>query len=157
MMRLVAVADAVEHFDGVVDIRLFDEDWRETAIEGAVFLDVLAVFVHGRRADCLQLAAGQSWLHHVAGIHGAGGRARAHHLVQLVNEKDDFAIGALDFFDCAFQPLLKLAAEATASQHAAQIQAQDAFAQQQVRHVVGGDLLRQAFDDGGFADAGFAD
>ncbi len=35
--------------------------------------------------------------------------------------------------------------------------ASDALAGQDFRHVIGGDLLRQPFDDGGLAHAGFAD
>ena len=156
VMRFVTIAYAIEHLDGVLNIGLFDEDRGKASVEGAVLFDLLAVFIHGGGADRLQFAARQSRFHHVAGIHCAGGRARADHLVQLVNEKDDLAFGTLNLFDGAFEAFFKFATETAAGQHPAQIQAEHTLAQKDIRHIVGGDLLRQAFDDGGLADAGFA-
>ena len=118
---------------------------------------MLAVFIHGGGADRLQFATGEGGFHHIAGIHGTGGGTGTDDLMEFVDKEDDFAFGALDFFDGAFEAFFKFTAEATAGEHAAEIKAEDALAEEQVRHIARSDFLRQAFDDGGLADAGFAD
>ena len=55
------------------------------------------------------------------------------------------------------QPLLELAAELGAGQDQRQVERQHAAVLQPLGHVAGGEPLRQALDDGGLADAGFAD
>ncbi len=157
MVRLVAVAQAVQHLDRIFDAGLFHKDRGKAALQGGVFLDVLVVLIQGGGAHALQLAARQGRLEHVGGIHGALGRAGADHGVQLVDEQDDLALGALDFFHGGLQALFELAAEARAGDHRAQVEREDALAGQDFGHIVGGDLLRQAFDDGGLAHAGFTD
>ena len=59
VVRLVAVAQPLEHLDRVRDRRLGDLDRLEAALERGVLLEVLAVLVERGRADGLQLAAGQ--------------------------------------------------------------------------------------------------
>jgi hypothetical protein len=58
-MRLVAVAQSAQDLHGVVDRRLVDADLLESPLQGGVALEVLAVLVERRRADRLQLAAGE--------------------------------------------------------------------------------------------------
>ena len=70
--------------------------WNRRSSAG-VLLDALAVLVERRRADHAQLAAGEHRLEHVAGVHGAlAARAGADDGVQLVDERDDLAVGVLD-------------------------------------------------------------
>ena len=57
MVRLVAVAQALEDRDSVLRGGLVDLDGLEAALERSVLLDVLAVFVQRGRADDLHLAA----------------------------------------------------------------------------------------------------
>ena len=76
--------------------RLVDHHRLEAALERGVLLDVLAVLVQSRRADAVQLAAGQHRLEHVAGVHRALGGAGADDVVQLVDEEQDAALGGLD-------------------------------------------------------------
>ena len=59
-----------------VDRGRLDEDRLEAALQGGVLLDVLAVLVEGRGTDHAELAPGEHRLDHVAGVHGAFGRAR---------------------------------------------------------------------------------
>ena len=59
VVDLVALLEAAEDGDGVLDRRLADEHLLEAALEGGVLLDVLAVLVEGGGADHAQLAAGQ--------------------------------------------------------------------------------------------------
>src|SRR4051795_8056227 len=59
VVGLVAVAQALEDLDGLLDARRVDADLLEAALQRAVALEVLAVLVERRRTDRLQLAAGK--------------------------------------------------------------------------------------------------
>ena len=59
-MLLIIGRDAAQDFDGLGDGRLVDVDRLEAAFQSGVFLNIFAVFVEGRRADDLDLTAGQS-------------------------------------------------------------------------------------------------
>ena len=50
-----------------------------------------------RRADALELAAGQRGLEHVRGVDRALGRAGTDQRVQFVDEEDDFLFWAISF------------------------------------------------------------
>ena len=73
VVRLVAVAQALEDLDGVGHRGLLDLDRLEAALEGGVLLEVLAVLVERGGADGLQLAAGQHRLEDRGGVDGALG------------------------------------------------------------------------------------
>ena len=86
MVHLVALLQAAQDRDRVLDRRLAHEHLLEPALERGVLLDVLAVLVERGRADHAQLAAGEHRLDHVAGVDRALGAARADDRVQLVDE-----------------------------------------------------------------------
>ena len=88
VVLFVALADAVEDQDRLLDARLVDLDRLEAALQRGVALDVLAVLVQRGRADRLQLAAGEGRLEDVGGVDRALGRAGADERVQLVDEED---------------------------------------------------------------------
>src|SRR5438876_9796716 len=77
VVRLVAVAQAAQDLDGVVDRRLVDADLLEAPLERGVALQVLAVLVERRRADRLQLAARERGLEDRSGVDRAFGGAGA--------------------------------------------------------------------------------
>ena len=110
VVLLVALAQPAQDADRVLDGRLADDDRLEAPLERGVLLDVLAVLVERRRADRVQLAAGEHRLEHVRGVHRAFGRARADDGVQLVDEQDDLAGRVGDLLEDGLQPLLELAA-----------------------------------------------
>ena len=58
-----------------------------------------------------RLAAGERRLQHVAGVHGAFGRARADQSVQLVDEEDDFAVGVFDLLEQRLEAVFEFAAD----------------------------------------------
>ncbi len=138
--------------DRFVDLHLL-----EAALQRGVLLDVLAVFVERGGADAMQFAARQRRLQHVAGVDRALGLAGADHGVHLVDEEDDAALVLRDFLQHGLQPLLEFAAVLGAGQQARHVEHQHALFLQGLRHFAIDDALRQAFDDGGLADAGFAD
>ena len=86
MEHLVALLQAAQDGDGVLDARLVDHDRLEAALQRRILFDVLAVFLDGRRADAVQLAARQHRLEQVARVHAALRLARADDGVQLVDE-----------------------------------------------------------------------
>ena len=137
--------------------RLADHDRLEPALQRRVLLDVLAVLVERGRADHAQLAPGQHRLEHVAGVHRALALAGADDGVQLVEERDDLAVGVLDLLQDGLEPLLELAAVLRAGDHRAEVEGDQLLVAQRLGHVAGHDPLGQALDDRGLADAGLAD
>ena len=77
--------------------------------------------------------------------------------MQFVDE-ENIAIGLFaDFFEQIFEPLLEFAAIFCAGQQRRQIERQDLFACDGFGRLAVGDALRDAFDNGGFADPRLAD
>src|SRR5438093_12592154 len=155
-MRLVAVAQAAQDLHGVVDRRLVDADLLEASLERCIALEVLAVFVERRRADRLQLAAGERGLEDRRGVDRALGRAGADEIVELVDEQDDVAALG-DLLHHLLEALLELTAVLRACNEGGQVERVDLLVLQELGNLVRRDPRREAFDDGGLADAGLAD
>ena len=68
VVLLVTLAQATQDFDGVVDGRLANIHRLETALQGGIPFDVLAVLIEGGGTDALQLTAGEGRLEDVGGI-----------------------------------------------------------------------------------------
>ena len=154
---LEALAEPTQDREGVLLVGLVDDDRLEAALERCVLLDVRAVLVERGRADHVQLAAGEQGLEHVAGVHRPLGGAGADDGVQLVDEQQDVALGALHLVEHGLQPLLELAAVLRAGDERAHVQGEDGLVPQALGHVAVGDPLGQALDDRGLADPGLAD
>ena len=122
MVRLVAVAQALEDLDGVRQRRLGHLDRLEAALEGGVLLEVLAVLVERGGADGLQLAAGQHRLEDAGRVDRALGGTGTDQRVQLVDEQDDVAAGA-DLLEDLLQALLEVTAVAAAGDERAEVEA----------------------------------
>ena len=148
--------DPHQDLDRILD-RGFDHvDLLEPAHQGAILLEILAVFLVGGRADAAQRARRQGRLEQVGGIHRpAAGRARPDHGVNLVNEQDG-ALQALQLLDHGLEPLLEIAAIAGARDQRTHVEGIDGAAAQHFGHFAADDLARQAFGDRGLADAGIA-
>jgi hypothetical protein len=158
VVRLVALLEAAQDRDGVLGGGLADEHLLEPALQRRVLLDALAVLVERRRADHPQLATGQHGLEHVAGVHRAvASGAGADHGVQLVDERDDLAVGLLDLGQDGLEPLLELATVLRAGDHRREVERDQPTTAQRLRDVPGDDALGEALDDGRLADAGLAD
>ena len=106
---------------------LLDQHGLETALQGRVALDVLAVLVQRGGADALQLAARQGRLEDVGGVDRAFGGAGADQRVQLVDEEHAVA-GALNLLDDLLEALFELAAVLGAGDERADVQRQQALA-----------------------------
>ena len=156
MVVLIIVCDALQDPDTVLDRGLVDRDGLEAAFERAVLFDVLAVFGKGRRADDLDLAAAESRLQNVGGVHAALGIARADNVMHLVDDEDDVAVAA-DLFDQALHAAFKLAAELRPGHERRQVKQKYLLSLQLIRHFSVRDPLGQALGDGRLADARLAD
>ncbi len=157
VVDFVALLQAAQDRDRVLDRRLADEHFLEAPLQRRVLLEVLAIFVERGRADAMQLAARERRLEHVAGVHRAFGLARADHRVQLVDEQDDLAFLLRQVVEHGLEALLELAAILGAGDQRAHVEREDALAAQALRHFAVDDALRESFDDRGLADAGLAD
>ena len=157
MMHFVALFQSAQDGDGVLDIRLTNEDDLETSFQGRIFLNVLAVLVQRGRANCAQFAASKRRLKHVGSVHRTLGRAGANQRMQLVDEQNDLSRRIFDFFQHGLQAILKLTPIFCAREHRAQIQGHYTLVLQPFRHVAGNDALRQTFHNGGLAHAGLSD
>src|SRR6202158_500870 len=128
----------------------------EAALERAIFFNRLAIFAGGGGTDALNFATRKRGLENVGGIQRAFRRSCANQRVQLVDE-DDGVLALHQFLHDGLETLFKLAAIFCAGDDQREVQTKDALIRQEGRNVAVGNPLRQAFDNGGLADAGFAD
>ncbi len=157
MVQLVLVAQAAQDRDGVLDRRFADHDGLEAALERGILLDILAVFVERRRADAVQLAAGERGFQQVRRVHRAFALASADELVDLVDEHQHVGPVGPHLVEHRLQPLLELAAVFRARNERAHVEAHQPLALDAVGDVAVGDAEREALDDRRLADAGLAD
>ena len=156
MVVLVAFAQSLKDLDGFGDGRLVHLDRLESTFQRGVLFDVLAVFVGGGGADGLEFASGEHRLEHVGCAERTVRGTCADDCVDLVDEQHDVAT-ALDFLEHFLEALFEVAAVARSGHHGAEVERVHLLVFEGFRHVARVDFLREAFDDGGFADAGFAD
>ncbi len=157
VMHGVALLQATQDRDGVLDARLAHEHFLEAALQRGILLDVLAVFVERGGADAMQLAARQRGLEHIARVHRAIGLAGADHGVQFVDEQDDLAFVLGQIVEHGLQSLLELAAELGAGDQRAHVEREHAAIAQAFGHFALDDALRETFHNRGLADARLAD
>ena len=111
-----------------------DLDGLEAPLESGVLLQVLAVLVERRRADGLQLAAGQHRLEDAGGVDRALGGARTDESVQLVDEQDDVAAGA-DLLEHLLQALLEVTAVAATGDERAEVERVELLVLERLGHL----------------------
>src|SRR5205814_5674660 len=80
VVNLVALLEAAQNGDRVLDRRFAHVHGLEAPLEGGVLLDVLAVLVEGGGTHHVQLAARESGLQHVGGIDRKSTRLNSSHL-----------------------------------------------------------------------------
>ena len=75
VVGLIAVAEAFEDLDRFVAIGRLNDDLLEPSFQGAVFLDVLSVFIKRGGADALDFASAEGRLEYVGSVDSAFGSA----------------------------------------------------------------------------------
>ena len=157
VVHLVALLQPPQDGDGVLHAGLADVDLLEAALQRRVLLHVLAELVERGGADHAQLAPGQHRLEHVAGVHGALGRAGTDDGVHLVDEGDDLPVGVGDLLEDGLEPLLELAPVLGPGHHGREVEGDEPLVLQAFGDVALDDAPGQALDDGRLAHAGLAD
>jgi hypothetical protein len=157
VMDFVAFLEAAQNGDGFLDARFVDVDRLETAFQGGVFFDVLAVFVQRGGADAAQFAAGQGGLSMLeASLAPSAAPAPTMVCNSSMNKKHaPFAGG--DFLEEGLEAVLKFAAILGAGDHRAEVHRHQALVLERFRHVAADDAAGQALDDGRLAGARLAD
>ncbi len=152
----VLVLDAVDDLDGILLAGRWNFDGLEAALERAVLLDGLAILGGCGCADALNFASAERGLEDIGGVERAFGRACADQGVQFVDE-DDAVLVLHQLLHDGLQSLFKLAAILCSGDDEAEVEREDTLVGEEGRDFTVGDLLRQAFDDGGFTNSGLAD
>ena len=148
--------NAAHHRDGLLLIGLVDLDDLEAAGQRRVLLEVFLVFGESGGGDGAQGAAGQRGFEQVRGVAGAGGAAGADQGMGLVDEQDDGLGRGLHLIDDLAEAVLEFALHRGAGLEQADIEHPQADVLEHRGDVAAGDAQGEAFDDGGFADAGLA-
>ena len=156
VMRLIAVAQTLQHGNSGWHIRLFDKDRGEATLQRRIFFDVFAILIERRCTDDLHFAACERWLEHIGCINRALCRAGAYNGMEFVNEQNNLSVAAFDLVHDCLEAFLNLAAELGPSHHGTQIQRHDLCVEERLGHRTVDNHLRQTFGDGGFADTRFA-
>ena len=158
MVRLVLGGNTTQDCDGILDRRLTNENLLETTLKRWVLFDVLAVLIQSGCADHAELATGEHGLEHIARIHCPFRAATGtDDRVKLVDEGDDFTIGAFDLIENSLEAFLEFTAVLRTRNHPGQVKSDELLVLQGFGHVAGDDSLGQAFHDCGLTDAGLAD
>ena len=149
--------EALEDLDRVGDARLLDVDLLEPPDQRPVLLEILPVFLVGRRTDAAQRALRQRRLEQVGGVHrAAGGGAGADDRMDFVDEENRVFV-LFDLLHHLLQALLEVAAIARAGEQRAHVEREHCRAVEHLRDVRIDDLAGEALGDRGLADAGIAD
>ena len=120
MVLLVAVLDIIENLQGLLHIGGFYEHLLETALQGSVLLNAVAVLVERGGTNTLDSAACQRRFHDIGSIHTARRAAGTDDGVDLVDEDDDIGI-LLYLLEKGTDTLLKLSAVLGASHNACHV------------------------------------
>ena len=150
MVGLVLVPQAQQNLHGSLTAGFLHRYRLEPPLQRRVLLNIPPVFIPCRRADDTDFRAAESGFQNIGGIHRPLCAARAHNGMEFVNKEDDVA-HAPDFRQRVFYPLLKLAPVFCPRQHGGQVDGQNIFPQQLLRHVPCHNLLGQALGYGGLA------
>ena len=157
VVNLITLFEATQDRDGVFFARLFYQYFLETTLKRCVLLDVLAVLVERCGTYTVQLTPRQRRLEHVARVHCALALAGTDHYVQFVDKQDDLPFLFRQLVEQCFKTLFELTTELGTSNQRTNIQRQQAFAFEAVRHFAVDDPLGQTFGNRGFTHARFTD
>ena len=157
VVDLVLLFETAKHRDRILDRGLVHHDRLEAALERRILLDMALVLADGRRADGVKFAARQGRLQEIRGVHRALRGACAHDNVDLVNEENEAAGCVLDLLHERLETVLELAAELGARDERPEVEHDDLFVLEGLRHVAVYDALGQPLHDGGLPHARLAD
>ena len=150
------LAQAQQHRYARLRSRRSNQHRLKATLQCGILFDMLAVFIHCRRTDNLQLATRQRRLDDISSINAALGTACADNRMQLIDEEDDALILAQQLQNRLHARLELTAVLCSCNEHA-QLQREDDFALQKLRHVALHNALRQRLRHSGLAYACLTD
>ena len=157
VVDLEALLEAAQDRDRIGHAGRIDQDLLEAAFERGILLHVLAELLQSRGTDAVQLTARQHGLEEIGRVHRAVGLTGPDERVHLVDEEQDAAFGGLNFVEHGLEALFELTAILRAGDERAHVQREERLVAQAFGDVAVDDALGETLDDGGLADAGFAD
>ena len=157
VVPLVIGLQAAQDLDRILDRRLVDVDLLKTADERSIFLEIVAIFLVGGRADTADHPAGKRRFQQVRGIHRpAACRACADHRVDLVDEQNGAGL-RLELGQHRLEPFFEIAAITSAREKRAHIEGVDRRVEQYFGYFTLNNAPRQALGDRRLADTRLAD
>ncbi len=142
-----------ENFDRIGNAWLIDIDLLEAPHQGTVLLEILPIFLVGRRTNAPQGARCQRRFQQVGGVHGTARRGtRPDHGVDLVNEHDGAGIG-LELLDHLLEALLKIAAIPRARKQRPHVEREHGRTLEHVGNLAVHDASREPLRNGRLSDA----
>lgn len=139
VVLFVSLLESLQNDNGRQQARFLDENLLEPPLERSVLLNVTAVFVKCGGADTADATASQRRLQHVGAVHvAARDLAGAEEHVDLVDEEDHLAVGALRLLDHLLDAVLEHAAQHGPGHHRAEVDLHDARSRER-----GGDIPRR--------------
>ena len=143
--------------DRIFNRRLGNHDLLETAFQGTVFFNILAVLIKCGRTDALEFASCQHRLEQVGRIHGTFGLTGSDQVMKLIDEENDLTVCLLYLIQYAFETFLKFTAVLRTGNHCAHIQFDQTLVGKSQRYIIFHDPPCETFYDCGFTNARFTD
>ena len=157
VMDFVALLQPAQDADRILNRGLPHKDWLEAPLQRGIFLNVLAIFFEGRRANRVQFSPRQQWLEHVARIHRPFRCARADQSVHLIDKEDDLPLAALDLLQHRLEPLFKFTAVLGPGNERAEVERHQLFVAQTGRYITVDNALGQPFGNRGLTHTRLTD
>ena len=154
VVLLVMFLDVVKYLQGLFACCRFNDNLLETALQGSIFLDTLAILVERGGTDTLDDTSCQGWLQNVGSIHASFTGTGAYHGMNLIYEDDDFRM-VLQFLNDILDALFKLSAEFGSCNDGSQVETYQTLVEEHRRCFLVVDELCQSFYDGTLSYARF--
>ena len=146
MVSLILFLDIVEYLESLFFGCGFYHYFLESALKGAVLLDVLTVFIKGGGSDALDFSAGEGRLEHIGCVHGSGGIARSHYRMKFVDEKN-YILVFCKLVQNGLYALLELSAVFCAGYDGSHIQGDHALVEEHAAHLALDNAKRKPLHD----------
>jgi len=157
VVNFVALLETAKNGNRVFDGGLTDHHRLESPRECRIPLDILSIFVEGRRADAAQITTRQRRLQHVRSIRRALGIPCTHDRVQLVDEQNHLPVGLGNLTQNRFQAIFEFTAVFRPSHQRADIERNDAAILERLGYVARDHALRETLGNRGLAHARLTD
>ena len=157
MVHLVPLLQSTQDGNSVRHAWLVNQHTLETTLQGFVLLKILLILSKCRSTDGTQLTTRQCRLQYVGCIHCTLTATGTDQRVDLVDEKNNLAVGLVDFTDDTLQTLLELALVFSTCYKCTHIKRIERLRLQVLRHIATHNTMRNAFGNSRLAHAWLTD